>query len=51
MEGEKEAIEVNMENEKELVEANIEGQIYCVKKYARECISKCSKRAEKANST
>ena len=30
--------EVNMESEKELVEANMEGQIYCMWKYARECI-------------
>ena len=32
MEGEKEAVEVNMESENELVEANIEGQIYCIEK-------------------
>ena len=38
MEGDKKVIEVNIESKKKVMEANMEGQIYCVKKYAREHI-------------
>ena len=38
MEGDKEVVEVNIESKKKGVEANMEGQIYCVKKFARELI-------------
>ena len=38
MEGDKEVVEENIESKKKVMEANMEGQIYCVKKYAREHI-------------
>ena len=38
MEGDKKVVEVNIESKKKVMEANMEGQIYCVKKYAREHI-------------